>query len=207
MRIVKIFIWTGCCREQGKAGPGLGEEWMKCLVTGEDSIALGPNKLVYTFLVAQFLMSTGKPETHPAHTHPAHTLTHTQTLASCLVCACVVLGFGCWHFSVAAFSSRSATSKHRFSFFLLLQFSLFISGFAFSFFFFLSSRFLYFLCCCHCTLRQLLWRLSTKICSNFSCLAWPRFALPNTRVSSSSKPQEKLIEGQRKVAYDYQRGC
>lgn len=68
---------------------------MKCLVTGEDSIALGPNKLVYTFLVAQFLMSTGKPETHPAHTHPAHTLTHTQTLASCLVCACVVLGFGC----------------------------------------------------------------------------------------------------------------
>lgn len=42
---------------------------MKCLVTGEDSIALGPNKLVYTFLVAQFLMSTGKPKTHPAHTH------------------------------------------------------------------------------------------------------------------------------------------
>lgn len=138
MRIVKIFIWT----EWAGVGQGLrlGEVGrMKCLVTGEDSIALGPNKLVYTFLVAQFLMSTGKPETHPAHTHwNTHTLTHTQTLASWLVCACVVLRLGCWHFSVAAFCSRTATSRSNtvpfFSSSWSLQFSLFISGFAFFYF-------------------------------------------------------------------------
>lgn len=122
------------------------------------------------------------------HTHwHTHTLplAHTQTLA-CL-CLCVVLGFVCWHFSVAAFSlalplSSRTRATQGFCSACSLQFSLFISVFSSQFFFlfflFLSPRFLHFLCCCHCTLRQLLWRLSTKICCNFSCLAWPRFALP-----------------------------
>lgn len=199
MRIVKIFIWT----EWAGAGQGLrlGEVWrMKCLVTGEDSIALGPNKLVYTFLVAQFLMSTGKPETHPGHTHPSHTHwhTHKHLLAGLFV---LMLSF-VWAADISL-SQHSALAlplpgRTQFPFFLLLGLCNFPFSFlvllSFIFVFFLSSRFLYFLCCCHCTLRQLLWRLSTKICSNFSCLAWPRFALPNTRVSSSSKPLEKLME-------------
>lgn len=152
------------------------------LVTGEDSIALGPNKLVYTFLVAQFLMSTGKPETHPANTH-TNTLTHTHTATHTHADTCLFVLVCCPWFRLLTFLcrsilTRSATFKSnqsnpRFLLFLLLaifpfHFCIFFSVFLFLF---LSPRFLHFLCCCHCTLRQLLWRLSTKICCNFSCLA------------------------------------
>lgn len=130
MRIVKIFIWT----EEGQTGGGVDVR-MKCLVTGEDSIALGPNKLVYTFLVAQFLMSTGKPETHTAntrtHTHIGkHTHTHTQTLAClCLCCPWFwLLTFLCR--SIRAHSATFKSNELPEIFLLLFAISLFISIFS-----------------------------------------------------------------------------
>lgn len=94
--------------------------------------------------------------TQSKHTH-TNTLVNTRTLTRrhLLVCACVVLGFGCWHFSVAAFALTlplsSQTSYPRFFscslqfpfsflYFLLLFFCIFVAAF-FALFMLLSLHF------------------------------------------------------------------
>lgn len=138
MRIVKIFIWTGCCRagqERARPGGGVNEvsgNWRRQHRTWTQQTCLHI-----------FGCSISNVNRQARNTPSTHTpVTHIDTLASCLVCACVVLGFGCWHFSVAAFSSRSATSKSNALpntdslFFFFLVFAIFPFHFWLCFLFF-----------------------------------------------------------------------